>query len=268
MRYARGSHRWDEVYRPNLFVSTMPIPGTEGELVPDVDALAAAATPRCSRSRPSPATSWCTTRARCTRPAGTGPRRPGAGRSRSATAATTPGCSSAPARRCKPYQHDVADGAVLDSPDCPVVWRARHVEPVLVHRYPLGMDEIEAPGLRRRQPLLRGARRLHPPPRPEARAPLRAVGRDRRPQVPRGRRPGEPGGREPDLRPDRQGRRDARLLPRQPRRDATRSSSCASASRSGPSTATATPALARASTSRASRRSGCSRRSACSTRSC
>ena len=35
----RGSHRWDEVYRPNLFVSTMPIPGTEGELVPDVDAL-------------------------------------------------------------------------------------------------------------------------------------------------------------------------------------------------------------------------------------
>ena len=42
VRYARGSHRWDAIYRPNLFVSTMPIPGTEGELVPDVDALAAA----------------------------------------------------------------------------------------------------------------------------------------------------------------------------------------------------------------------------------
>ena len=55
--------------------------------------------------------------------------------------------------------------------------------------------------------------------------PLRAVVRDRRPQVPRGRRQGEPRGREPHVRPDRQGRRDARLLPRQPRRPATRSSS-------------------------------------------
>ena len=37
----------------------------------------------------------------------------------------------------------------------------------------------------------------------------------------------------------------SRLLPRQPRRQATRSSSCASASPSGPSTATATPASPR-----------------------
>ena len=42
VRYARGSHRWDDVFRPNLFVSTMSIPGTEGRDVPDVDALAAA----------------------------------------------------------------------------------------------------------------------------------------------------------------------------------------------------------------------------------
>ena len=55
--------------------------------------------PRSSRSRPSPVTWSCTTRARCTRPAGTGRRRPGGGRSRCATAATTPGCSSAPAHR-------------------------------------------------------------------------------------------------------------------------------------------------------------------------
>ncbi len=42
VRYVRGSHRWDATYRPNLFVSTMAIPGTEGLTVPDVDALEAA----------------------------------------------------------------------------------------------------------------------------------------------------------------------------------------------------------------------------------
>lgn len=42
VRYVRGSHRWDATYRPNLFVSTMAIPGTVGPTVPDVEALAAA----------------------------------------------------------------------------------------------------------------------------------------------------------------------------------------------------------------------------------
>jgi ectoine hydroxylase-related dioxygenase (phytanoyl-CoA dioxygenase family) len=42
VQFVRGSHRWDHVFRPNLFVSPMPIPGTEGDEVPDVDALAAA----------------------------------------------------------------------------------------------------------------------------------------------------------------------------------------------------------------------------------
>jgi len=42
VRYARGSHRWDATYRPNLFVTDDAIPGTEGADVPDVDALAAA----------------------------------------------------------------------------------------------------------------------------------------------------------------------------------------------------------------------------------
>jgi ectoine hydroxylase-related dioxygenase (phytanoyl-CoA dioxygenase family) len=32
----RGSHRWDEDYRPNLFSIPDPIPGTEGADVPDV----------------------------------------------------------------------------------------------------------------------------------------------------------------------------------------------------------------------------------------
>jgi ectoine hydroxylase-related dioxygenase (phytanoyl-CoA dioxygenase family) len=40
VRYARGSHRWDATYRPTLFVTDEPIPGTDGARVPDVDALA------------------------------------------------------------------------------------------------------------------------------------------------------------------------------------------------------------------------------------
>jgi ectoine hydroxylase-related dioxygenase (phytanoyl-CoA dioxygenase family) len=36
--YVRGSHHWGTVYRPNLFVSTASIPDTEGECVPDINA--------------------------------------------------------------------------------------------------------------------------------------------------------------------------------------------------------------------------------------
>ena len=32
-----GSHRWERDFRPNLFVTTMAIPGTKGEEVPDYD---------------------------------------------------------------------------------------------------------------------------------------------------------------------------------------------------------------------------------------
>ena len=38
VRYVRGSHRWGRLFRPNLFVTDEPLPGTEGETVPDVDA--------------------------------------------------------------------------------------------------------------------------------------------------------------------------------------------------------------------------------------
>jgi ectoine hydroxylase-related dioxygenase (phytanoyl-CoA dioxygenase family) len=36
VQWVRGSHRDDAEYRPNLFVTDEPIPGTEGEVVPDV----------------------------------------------------------------------------------------------------------------------------------------------------------------------------------------------------------------------------------------
>jgi ectoine hydroxylase-related dioxygenase (phytanoyl-CoA dioxygenase family) len=38
LRFVRGSHRDDRRYRPTLFVTDDPIPGTEGEPVPAVDA--------------------------------------------------------------------------------------------------------------------------------------------------------------------------------------------------------------------------------------
>ncbi|MBY0279047.1 phytanoyl-CoA dioxygenase family protein [Candidatus Binatia bacterium] len=38
VQYVRGSHLWQTEFKPNLFVSTAPIPGTEGETVPDVAA--------------------------------------------------------------------------------------------------------------------------------------------------------------------------------------------------------------------------------------
>ncbi len=44
VQYVRGSHRWGTAYKPNLFVSTMSIPGTVGEEVPDIDALVATGT--------------------------------------------------------------------------------------------------------------------------------------------------------------------------------------------------------------------------------
>jgi ectoine hydroxylase-related dioxygenase (phytanoyl-CoA dioxygenase family) len=37
MKYWRGSHRRKEIYAPNVFVSQTPLPGSEGELLPDID---------------------------------------------------------------------------------------------------------------------------------------------------------------------------------------------------------------------------------------
>ena len=37
LRFVRGSHRWGRTFRPNLFVTDEPIPGTDGEPVPQVD---------------------------------------------------------------------------------------------------------------------------------------------------------------------------------------------------------------------------------------
>lgn len=122
MSFVRGSHRWGVVYRPNLFVSTVPIPGTIGDEVPDIDALAArgdveivgwdlepgdvsvhhARTLHCADANRS-ATRW--RRAISVRYCGDDARyhiRPGVPR--------------------KSHHREVVDGGVLDHQHCPVVW--------------------------------------------------------------------------------------------------------------------------------------------------
>ncbi len=124
VRYARGSHRWDHVYRPNLFVSSMPIPGTEGDLVPDVDALAATGDVDVLTFTTGPG-DVVVHHARTLH---------AAGGNRSSTtrrrAISVRYCGDdarvlvRPGAPLKAYQHGVTDGSVLDSPDCPVVWRS------------------------------------------------------------------------------------------------------------------------------------------------
>src|SRR5690606_41559398 len=42
MSFVRGSHRWDQLSRPNWFVSNRSMAGTVGDEVLDVEAMAAA----------------------------------------------------------------------------------------------------------------------------------------------------------------------------------------------------------------------------------
>lgn len=37
MQYIRGSHRGGKVYKPNVFVSQTPLPGSEGDALPDIE---------------------------------------------------------------------------------------------------------------------------------------------------------------------------------------------------------------------------------------
>ena len=215
-------------------------------------------------TRPGRASSRCSCRRRPTtpRPPPTGPRgrcstqlRPAvplrvlrlrSDHRRAPTARCAGGSRAAPASRTRRSRAAATSSRRTGAPSSPG-WSPTSSsgrEHVLARDYPGAMDELGYDAFdadnHYYEALDAFTRHLDP----EARAPQRAVGRDQRAPVPRRRRPREPRRREPDVRPDRQGRRDARLLPRQPRRARARSSSSATASRSGPSTATATPGSA------------------------
>lgn len=37
IRYVRGSHLWGRLFKPNIFLSQTPFPGSEGEVLPDIE---------------------------------------------------------------------------------------------------------------------------------------------------------------------------------------------------------------------------------------
>jgi ectoine hydroxylase-related dioxygenase (phytanoyl-CoA dioxygenase family) len=122
MRFVRGSHRWPGLYRPNLFVTTQPIPGTEGETVPDVDALAAAGEVELLQWELGPG-DVSVHHARTLHAAGANT----TARWRRAISVRYCGDDARyrkrPGAPQKPHHAEVREGEVLDHPRCPVVWR-------------------------------------------------------------------------------------------------------------------------------------------------
>jgi ectoine hydroxylase-related dioxygenase (phytanoyl-CoA dioxygenase family) len=124
MSFVRGSHRWTSLFRPNLFVSTLAIPGTSGDEIPDIDALAAKGEVELVQWDLAPG-DVSVHHARTLHAAG-------ANRSavRWRRAISVRYCDD-DARYCfrpgaprKPHHADVREGDVLDHERCPVVWRA------------------------------------------------------------------------------------------------------------------------------------------------
>ena len=121
MSFVRGSHRGD-IYRPNLFVTPMEIPGTQGASVPDIDALAASGDVQliCYELGPGDATVH---HARTLHAAGGNTT---TDRRRRAISVRYCGDDARyfirPGAPKKPHHFTVANGDRLDSDDCPVVW--------------------------------------------------------------------------------------------------------------------------------------------------
>jgi ectoine hydroxylase-related dioxygenase (phytanoyl-CoA dioxygenase family) len=124
MSFVRGSHRWPDLYRPNLFVTAQAIPGTLGDDVPDVAALAARGDAEIVQWSLAPG-DVSVHHARTLHAAGANR---SADRWRRAISIRYCGddaryCFRAGAPR-KPHHADVREGDVLDHACCPVVWRS------------------------------------------------------------------------------------------------------------------------------------------------
>lgn len=123
MRFVRGSHRWPALYRPNLFVSTLSIPGTQGDAVPDVDALAAAGEVDLLAWELAPG-DVSVHHARTLHAAGANT----TARWRRAISVRYCGDDARywmrPGAPRKPHHAEVHEGQGLDHERCPVVWRA------------------------------------------------------------------------------------------------------------------------------------------------
>ena len=124
MTFVRGSHRWPEVFRPNLFVSTLPIPGTDGGEVPDIDAMAVRGEVELVQWSLGPG-DVSVHHARTLHAAGANR---SSDRWRRAISIRYCGDDARyrfrPGAPRKPHHDEVREGDVLDHARCPVVWRA------------------------------------------------------------------------------------------------------------------------------------------------
>jgi ectoine hydroxylase-related dioxygenase (phytanoyl-CoA dioxygenase family) len=121
VRFVVGSHRRSEVYQPNLFVSTMVIPGTEGAAVPDIDRQAELGEARIITFTTEPG-DLTVHHARTIHGAGAN-----LGRSwRRAISVRYCGDDVTyrlkPGVPRKPHHDQVHDGDPLTDPDCPLAW--------------------------------------------------------------------------------------------------------------------------------------------------
>ena len=121
VRFVVGSHLWPDLYQPNLFVSSMVIPGTEGSAMPDVEAMAREN--KCQivtfDTEPGDVTIH---HARTIH--GAGPNT--SSRSRRAISLRYCGDDAVyltrPGSPAKAHHHNVVEGAELHNDDCPIVW--------------------------------------------------------------------------------------------------------------------------------------------------
>jgi ectoine hydroxylase-related dioxygenase (phytanoyl-CoA dioxygenase family) len=122
MRFARGSHRWTELYRPNMFVSNMPMAGTVGEQVPDIDRMSAEGKVELLQFDLGPG-DMTVHHARMLHAAGGNLRRD---RRRRAISLRYCGDDARyhfrPGAPRKAHHEFVQEGDMLDGPDCPLVW--------------------------------------------------------------------------------------------------------------------------------------------------
>lgn len=124
MRFVRGSHRWRDQFRPNWFVSSLPMPGTEGELIPDIEALAAAGEVEVLQFDLGPG-DMTVHHARTLHAAGAN-----LSRTRRRRAISLRYCGDdvryhfRPGAPRKAHHAGVHEGDSLDGPDCPVVWQS------------------------------------------------------------------------------------------------------------------------------------------------
>ena len=122
LQFIKGSHLWRKLYRPNFFISTQSMPGTDGEDVPDFHTDRRNAEILCFDTEPGDITVHHALTLH------------GADGNHSVSvrrrAMSVRYCGDDARYRLrrgalrKPHHETIAEGAILDHPDCPVVWRA------------------------------------------------------------------------------------------------------------------------------------------------